>query len=92
MGSTTTNRHGDAAFDFVTVSGCDQLFVAQPTEVSDLLSVAVVAPIGNSDHSYLSTVISMAQAVLNMCVSIKVSLKHHVIWNIVCGAIRDLPW
>ena len=25
--STTTNRHGVAAFDFATVSGCDQLDV-----------------------------------------------------------------
>ena len=25
LGSTTTNRHSDAAFDFATVSGCDQL-------------------------------------------------------------------
>ena len=24
LGSTTTNRHGVAAFDFATVSGCDQ--------------------------------------------------------------------
>ena len=27
QGSTTTNRHGVAAFDFVTVSGCDRLVV-----------------------------------------------------------------
>ena len=27
LGSTTTNRHGVAVFDFATVSGCDQLFV-----------------------------------------------------------------
>ena len=27
LGSTTTNRHGVAAFDFVTASGCDQLVV-----------------------------------------------------------------
>ena len=25
LGSTTTKRHGVAAFDFTTVSGCDQL-------------------------------------------------------------------
>ena len=29
LGSTTTNRHGVAAFDFATVSGCDQLVVGQ---------------------------------------------------------------
>ena len=27
LGSTTTNRRGIAAFDFATVSGCDQLVV-----------------------------------------------------------------
>ena len=27
LGSTTTNRHGVAAFDFANVSGCDQLVV-----------------------------------------------------------------
>ena len=27
LGSTTTNRHGVTSFDFVTVSGCDQLVV-----------------------------------------------------------------
>ena len=27
FGSTTTNRHGVAALDFATVSGCDQLVI-----------------------------------------------------------------
>ena len=61
-------------------------------DVPDLVRVAVVAPIGNSDHSSLSAVISMAQAVPNLCVSRKVFLKHQVKWNTDCGAIRDLPW
>ena len=39
------------------------------TDVPDLVRVSVVAPIGNSDHSSLSAVISMAQAVPNLCVS-----------------------
>ena len=93
LGSTTTNRHGVAAFDFVTVSGCDQLVVGPTharggtldllmTDVPDLVRVAVVAPIGNSDHSSLSAVISIAQAVPNLCVSCKVFVKHQVNWNI----------
>ena len=71
LGSTTTNGHGDAAFDFATVSGCDQLVVGPThardgildlllTDVPDLILVDVVAPIGNSDHSSLSAVISTA--------------------------------
>ena len=62
------------------------------TDVLDLVRVAIVAPIGNSDHSSLSAVISMAQAVPNLCVSRKVFLKHQVNWNTVCGAIRELHW
>ena len=62
------------------------------TDVPDLVRVAIVAPIGNSDHSSLSAVISMAQAVPNLCVSRKVFLKHQVNWKTVCGAIQELPW
>ena len=61
------------------------------TDVPDLAQVSVVAPIGNSDHSSLSTVISMAQAVPNLCVSRKVFLKHQVNWNMVCGAMQIYP-
>ena len=89
MGSTTTNRHGVAALDFTIVSGCDQLVVGATnarggaldllmTDVPDLVRVSVVARIGNSNHSSLSAVISMAQAVPNLCVSRKVFLKHQV--------------
>ena len=45
------------------------------TNVPDLVRVAVVAPIGNSDHASLSAVISMALAIPNLCVSMKVSLN-----------------
>ena len=62
------------------------------TDVNDLIQVAVVAPIGNSDYSSLSAVISTAQAVPNLCVSRKVSLKRQVNWNTVCDAMRHLPW
>ena len=67
------------------------------TDVPDLVwvavmatRVAVMAPIGISDHYSLSAVISMAQAITNLCVSRKVFLKHQVNWNTVCEAIRDL--
>ena len=46
------------------------------TDVLDIVRVAVVAPIGTSDHSSLSAVISMAQAVPTLCMSKKVFLKH----------------
>ena len=50
------------------------------TDVPDLVRLAVVVPpIGNSDHSSLSAVISMAQAVPNLCVNRKVFLKHQLI-------------
>ena len=89
LGSITTNSHGVAAFDFATVSGCDQFIVGPTharsgildllmTDVLDLMLVAVVALIGNSDHSSLSAVISTSQAVPNLCVSRKVFMKHQV--------------
>ena len=88
LGSTTMNRQGVAALDFA-VSGCDQqLPVIGPnharggtldllmTEVPDLVRVAVVAPLGSSDHSSFSIATSMAQAIPNLCVSRRVLLKH----------------
>ena len=62
------------------------------THVPNLLRVSDVAPKGKSDHSFLSAVISMAQAVPNLCVSRKVFLERQVNWNTVCGAMQDLPW
>ena len=62
------------------------------TDVPDLVRVALVAPIGNSDHSDLSAVISMAPAIKHLCASRKVFLKHQVNWNTVCGALQYLPW
>ena len=61
LGSTNTNRHGVATFDFATVSGCDQLVVGPTharggtlellmTDVPNLARVPVVALIDNSDH------------------------------------------
>ena len=87
LGSTTTNRHGVAALDFATVSGCDQLVIGPThacggtldllmTDVPDIGRVAVVAPLGRSDHSSLSIAISMAQAIPNLCVSSRMLLKH----------------
>ena len=86
LGSTTTNLHSVEAFDFSTVSGCNQLVVGPThacgrtldfmmTDVRDLVWVSVVAPIGNSDHSSLSAVILMTRAIPNLCVSRKVSLN-----------------
>ena len=62
------------------------------TDVLDLVLVVEGAPISNSDHSSLSAIILMAQAVPNVRVCRKVFLKHQINWNTVCVAIRDLPW
>ena len=54
--------------------------------------MAVVAPLGRSDHSSLSIGISMAHAIPNLGVSKRVLLKHRVNWAAVCDAIDVLPW
>ena len=38
LGSTMTNSHGVAAFNFATVSGCDQLVVGRPMHVVEYLT------------------------------------------------------
>ena len=60
------------------------------TDFAYLVRDAVAASIGNTDHSSLSAVISIAQVVPNLCVSKKVILKHKVNWNTVCGAMHVL--
>ena len=76
LGSTTTNRHGVVPFDCATVSGCDQLAVGPTharggildllmTDIPELVRVAVVPPLGNTDHSSLLAVILMAHDVIN---------------------------
>ena len=75
----TTNRHGVAAVPSqLRNCACLRSVGCRPdpctwcntigllmTDVPDLVGVAVIAPIGNSDHSSLSAVISMGQAVPN---------------------------
>ena len=89
MGSTTTNRHGVAALYFATLSSCDQLVIGLThtrggtldllmTDVPELVRMAVVPPLGSSDHSSLSIAISMAQAIPNLSVNKRVLLKHRV--------------
>ena len=75
---STTNCHVAVALYFATISGCDQLVIC-PThvregsldllmmDVPDLVQGTVVASLGNSDQSSLSTAVSMAQAVPNLC-------------------------
>ena len=88
--------------DFATVSGLPSVGFGPTharggtlevlmTDVPDQVQVSVVAPIGNSDHSSLSAVISMAQAVPNLCVSRKVFPKNPVNWYTVCGVMQYLP-
>ena len=72
------------------MSGCDQSVVGQAhargetfdllmTDVLDLVRGNVVAPIGNSDHSSLSAVISMAPAVQTCVLVGKFSISINLI-------------
>ena len=54
-----------------------------------IYDIYIYTYINNNNNRYI---ISMAQAVPNLCVSRKVFLKHQVNWNTVCGATQDLPW
>ena len=48
------------------------------TDVLDLVRVAVVAPLGKSDHSSLSAQISIKQTINNLWVSRRILLNHRV--------------
>ena len=74
----------------MVISGCLLLFIVM-TDVPVLARVAVVAPLGRSDHSSLSIAISMAQAIPNLCVRRRVHLKHRVNWTAIWDAIGVLP-
>ena len=67
-------------FELTTVSGYDQLVVSLTharrgtldllmTDVPDRVKATLISHIANSNHSSLSVVISIAQAVPNLCVS-----------------------
>ena len=71
-----TLQQSPLAFSWLSISPCHALAGTLDllmTDVPDLVRVGVATPIGNSDHSSLSAVISMTQAVPNLCVSRKVS-------------------
>ena len=53
----------------------------ETTQSIKVVRVAVVAPVGNSNHSSLFAVIFMSQAVPNLFVSRKGILTHQVNWN-----------
>lgn len=72
------------------MSGCDLLVVGpthEPCVTLDQVRVSVVSQIGNLEHLYLPTVISMSQAVPNSRASRKVFLP---ILNTVRGATQYL--
>ena len=86
----TTNSHGDAAIDFATVYSCDQVVygpfqasggthVLLITDVPDLAPGTVVAPLGSSEHSALTSVITTTQAVPSLSGSRIVFLKTKLI-------------
>ena len=79
LGSATTNRHGVAALDFATVSGCDQLVIGSTHARGGTLAL-------------LMTDVPDLVRVANLRVSRRVLLKHRVNWSAVCDAIGVLPW
>ena len=103
LGSAYTSAYGRSAFDFSNQTGCEQL-VSGPTHnhggildllmtnVPDLVSVSVVAPVGGSDHSSLSISLNVRQRTPNFTIRKKVFLKSRVDWDAVSAAVSALPW
>ena len=98
-----TDRHGLSAYDFSSVSGCDQL-VGEPTHVSgncldliftDVPGVAtsrVGSPVGTSNHSYISATVRTRQLVPDISISRKVYLKAQAKLNSILLDLSLLSW
>ena len=87
---------------FARGPGCDQSIVGPAQarckalhlliiDIPVLVRVAVVGPLGNSDHSSLLAVISMAQAAPNLRIIMKVFIRQQINWNTICVSIQVLP-
>ena len=104
LGSVSpTNSHGHAALNFCNLSGCEQL-VCQPTHTSgnclDLVFTDVpaivaarpIAPIGSSDHAFLSVKIQRSFSVPEFSITRKVYLKSRANWSGVISDLQSMVW
>ena len=103
LGSSLTDRHGVAALDFCSLAGLQQL-VNSPThaggnrldlvmtDVPDVIDVSVSAPLGSSDHCFLSVCARVHQIVHDHTITRHVLLKHSVNWDSVREAVKEFSW
>ena len=104
LGSVSpTNSHGLAALNFSNLSGCEQL-VHQPThssgncldlvytDVPGIVNARVVAPIGSSDHSFLSVKVQTGFSVPDFNITRRVYLKSRANWSGVISDIGGIAW
>ena len=103
LGSSRTDSHGISARDFASLTDCRQLVTGAThrfggvldlvlTNVPDLCNVQVGSPIGNSDHSYLSVILTTNVRVPSFCVSRTVYQKSRVNWDNAVSDVMGLSW
>ena len=74
-----TNNHGHATFDFASLSSCEQLVAGAThksenhldlvlTNVPGIIEINIFLPVGSSDHSLLSCIVSTAAHIPNVFV------------------------
>ncbi|MEL7522543.1 MAG: endonuclease/exonuclease/phosphatase family protein, partial [Cyanobacteria bacterium J06553_1] len=97
------NRHGHAAKNFGTNSGCEQL-IAKATHIHgnclDLLftdspgivTADVGGTIGSSDHCFISANIKTNQLIPNVCTSRKIYLKSRADWDAISRDLENADW
>ena len=98
-----TDRHGVAALNFVTETGCSQL-VAEPTHISGncldlfitdvpgICRVSVKPQIGSSDHFAVAAKVMLHSPVPDFTVSRRVHLLSRVNWETVGEAVQAIEW
>ena len=100
-----TDCYGIIAFNFTNLSCCTQLIIEPThklgncldvmlTDVPDVVDSLVDPPLGNSDHSSISSSVKMSFKIPNITFSGKVYLKSNVVWllKVVRRKVNDKAW
>ena len=62
------------------------------TDVPELVTVSVVAPIGSSDHSTLSISLDIRQRIPEFVIRREVFMKSRANWNAIGEGVSSIPW
>ena len=98
-----TDRHGVSALDFSDTIGCEQLVIGSThvsgnlldlllTDVSGVVQVETIAPLGTSDHRGLSCKVQLSFPIPNFTITRQVILRSRINWDGIYRAFNSIVW